>query len=107
MPIKSCKVGDKPGFRWGDTNKCWTYEPNNEESRKKAKKQVIRQAIKIESPKKFKEIMKSESSDEDYSEALSELLYDPETTQEELFVLMDTLGFNILEQAIVISKRGK
>lgn len=106
MPIKSCKIDDKPGYKYGDRGHCYTYTPNNEESRKTAKKKAIYQGLKIAgSPEKFKKEM--ESSGEDYSEIIAELLYDKETTQEELFILMDTLGFNILEQAVVISERSK
>ncbi len=46
MPIQSCTKNGKPGFRWGKTGKCYTY--NNEKSRKAAisKAQKQQQAIK-------------------------------------------------------------
>jgi hypothetical protein len=57
MPIQSCTQDGKPGYRWGNTNKCWTYTPGDEASRKEAKRQVVKQALVIEGPKNFKKIM--------------------------------------------------
>lgn len=54
MPIKHCEKDGKPGFSWGNTNKCWTYDPKSEASKKKAKANCIKQAIAIEGPDKFK-----------------------------------------------------
>ena len=34
MPIKSCQEKGKPGFKAGDTGKCYTY--SNEASRQRA-----------------------------------------------------------------------
>jgi len=47
MPIKSCESDKKPGLKWGDSGKCYTYEPKNEGSRNKAKKSAILQGIAI------------------------------------------------------------
>lgn len=35
MPIQSCKIEGKPGFRWGRRGKCYTYTPGNGESRQR------------------------------------------------------------------------
>ena len=43
MPVQNCKVGEKPGYRWGSKGKCYTYSPNNEASRKKAKQKAYLQ----------------------------------------------------------------
>ena len=40
MPVKNCKSNGKPGYKWGDSGKCYTYTPNNEASRKKAKQKA-------------------------------------------------------------------
>ena len=45
MPIKKCSVDGKPGYKWGDTGKCYTYIPGNEASMKAAKKKAIKQAV--------------------------------------------------------------
>jgi hypothetical protein len=45
MPIKSCESDKKPGLKWGDSGKCYTYQPKNEGSRNKAKKKAIIQGI--------------------------------------------------------------
>lgn len=57
MPIKHCEKNGKPGFSWGNSSKCWTYDPKNESSKKKAKANCIKQAIAIEGLQKFKEEM--------------------------------------------------
>ena len=36
MPVQSCVKDGKPGFRWGKTGKCYTYTPDDEDSRKEA-----------------------------------------------------------------------
>lgn len=47
MPIKECQDNGKPGLKWGDKGKCYTYTPNDATSRNKAKKDAIKQAIAI------------------------------------------------------------
>jgi len=47
MPIKDCQENGKQGFKWGDQGKCYTYTPNNEGSKRNAKKKAISQAIAI------------------------------------------------------------
>jgi phosphoserine phosphatase len=47
MPITECQDNGKPGLKWGEKGKCYTYTPNNEISRNNAKKKVIKQAIAI------------------------------------------------------------
>jgi len=45
MPIKSCEENKKPGYKWGDEGKCYTYNPDNEGERRNAKKSAIIQGI--------------------------------------------------------------
>lgn len=48
MPIKSCQKDGKPGFKFGDRGKCYTYTAGNEASRRVAlaKAQAQMRAIK-------------------------------------------------------------
>lgn len=45
MPVKECQSEGKSGLKWGDSGKCYTYTPNNEGSRNRAKKKAIIQGI--------------------------------------------------------------
>lgn len=47
MPVKNCEDNKKPGYKWGDEGKCYTYDPNNESSRRTAKKSAILQGLAI------------------------------------------------------------
>lgn len=48
MPIKECVEDKKPGFRYGDTGKCYTVDdPEDEKALLKAKKKAIKQAAAI------------------------------------------------------------
>ena len=50
MPIKPCSLNGKPGFKYGDSGKCYTYAPGNkasvERARERAKTQM--RAIKAQ-----------------------------------------------------------
>lgn len=83
MPIKNCNKDGKPGYSWGNTNKCWTYDPNNEASRKKARQNCIKQGY-AEDPKKFKQEMASASergdiADEEISQVILASIFDAPT----------------------------
>ncbi len=47
MPIKECILNGKPGFKWGNVGKCYTYNPISESSTKEAKQKAINQGIAI------------------------------------------------------------
>lgn len=47
MPIKSCEENKKPGFKWGDSGKCYTYTPKNEGSLRNARKKAAIQGLAI------------------------------------------------------------
>jgi hypothetical protein len=47
MPVNECQENSKPGLKWGDSGKCYTYTPNNEGSRKNAKKKALTQGLAI------------------------------------------------------------
>ena len=45
MPIQNCSSGENPGFKWGDSGKCYIYTPGNEASMKEARKKAQAQGI--------------------------------------------------------------
>ena len=45
MPIKTCQFENRPGYKWGDQGKCYTYDPQSDASRKSAKRKAIRQGV--------------------------------------------------------------
>jgi phage head maturation protease len=44
MPLKRCQDDDQPGWKWGDSGKCYTYTRGNEESETEARKKAMAQA---------------------------------------------------------------
>jgi len=32
MPVQECQQDGKPGYRWGEQGKCYTYRPGNKEA---------------------------------------------------------------------------
>jgi hypothetical protein len=47
MPVKECQENGKPGLKWGDAGKCYTYSPYNEGSKNKAKQSAILQGLAV------------------------------------------------------------
>ena len=47
MPVKSCQIDNKPGYKWGDQGKCYEYNPNDDASKADAKKKAIGQGVAI------------------------------------------------------------
>lgn len=47
MPVKPCRSGGKPGYKWGDSGKCYTYTPNNTQSRVAARNRAEKQGQAI------------------------------------------------------------
>jgi len=47
MPVKSCELDTKPGFKWGDAGKCYTYTKDNEGSLRNARKKAAIQGLAI------------------------------------------------------------
>lgn len=56
MPVKRCRSDDKPGWKYGDSGKCYTYTAGNKKSESTAKLKAAKQGIAIsrESGEKFK-----------------------------------------------------
>lgn len=48
MPILNCTLNGKPGYKWGNKGKCYTYTPGNEKSRKEAKQKAYKQGAAID-----------------------------------------------------------
>lgn len=40
MPVYSCYENGRPGYRWGENGKCYTYQPGDERSRRRAKQRA-------------------------------------------------------------------
>jgi hypothetical protein len=47
MPVRECQENDKPGYKWGEQGKCYTYNPDNEGQRRKAKQNAIIQGYAV------------------------------------------------------------
>ena len=51
MPVKRCQSDGKPGYKWGDEGKCYTYTQGDDESRERAKAKAERQGRAVEANK--------------------------------------------------------
>jgi hypothetical protein len=47
MPVMSCSLNNKPGWKWGRSGECYIYDPNSEISIKRARDKARRQGIAI------------------------------------------------------------
>lgn len=47
MPVRECSEDGKPGYKWGEAGKCYTFTPGNDASQKEAKRKAINQGIAI------------------------------------------------------------
>ena len=47
MPIQECQINGQPGYKWGESGKCYTYEKGNNQSMNEAKRKAIEQARAI------------------------------------------------------------
>ena len=47
MPVHNCQINNEPGYKWGKAGKCYSYNPDDEGSKKDAKKKAIAQGIAI------------------------------------------------------------
>lgn len=58
MPVKRCTLEDRPGFKWGDAGKCYTYAPGNSASMAAAKLKAEMQGAAV----KVKQVQAGKSS---------------------------------------------
>lgn len=56
MPIQSCSLDNKPGFKWGQQGKCYTYDPKSETSKSNAHDKARAQGAAIGDYKMNKQI---------------------------------------------------
>jgi hypothetical protein len=56
MPVKKCSTDGRPGWKWGDAGRCYTYEPGSEKASVNAKKKAIAQGIAIEGPEGIEDL---------------------------------------------------
>lgn len=47
MPIQTCQSNNKPGYKWGNQGKCYTYTPGDEDGRNRAKRKAYIQGLAI------------------------------------------------------------
>lgn len=47
MPLMRCKSGNKPGWKYGSSGKCYTYASGNKSSEKAAKMKAAKQGVAI------------------------------------------------------------
>ena len=47
MPVRSCTINGKPGFKWGRQGKCYPYNAASIQSRNRAKAKAARQGRAI------------------------------------------------------------
>lgn len=51
MPVKQCQEDGRPGYKWGDEGKCYTYTEGNESSKKRAKAKAAKQGAAAQANK--------------------------------------------------------
>jgi len=47
MPVMRCQENGKPGYKYGESGKCYTYTPGNLKDEKQAKEKAIQQGLAI------------------------------------------------------------
>jgi len=47
MPIMKCKLNNKPGYRWGISGQCYTWEIGDKDKEKEAYNKARKQGIAI------------------------------------------------------------
>lgn len=53
MPVQPCQENGQKGYKWGESGKCYTYTPGNEQSRKRAHDKAAKQGRAIQVNKEF------------------------------------------------------
>jgi hypothetical protein len=48
MPVQECREQGKPGYRWGQQGKCYTYTPGNLRERAEARMRAESQGYAAE-----------------------------------------------------------
>lgn len=84
MPVKKCQSEGKPGYKCGDSGKCYTYTPGNERSRKSAKRKAILQCRAMDEP--VEESDYDDGFDEEWFDDLMEAITKDIELMEEVIV---------------------
>lgn len=45
MPLQRCEEEGRPGWRWGQAGKCYTYAPGSAAAERLAKQRAMAQAV--------------------------------------------------------------
>jgi len=48
MPVRSCSENNRPGYRWGEEGKCYTYKKGDKEGASRARARAERQGAAVE-----------------------------------------------------------
>lgn len=48
MPVQPCREDGQPGFKWGESGKCYKYTSGDDRSRERARELAARQGRAIE-----------------------------------------------------------
>lgn len=49
MPLKRCQSNGRPGWKWGDRGKCYTYRKGDKAGSARARRKALQQARAIKS----------------------------------------------------------
>jgi hypothetical protein len=63
-PMQRCNSGGKPGFKWGNKGKCYTYSPGDQASIRRAKRKSRLQGRAIEASKLLNAMEKEDAKKE-------------------------------------------
>jgi hypothetical protein len=47
MPVMKCTDKGKPGYKFGESGKCYTYTPGNSREEQEAKRKAVLQGVAI------------------------------------------------------------
>lgn len=47
MPLQRCEEEGRPGWKWGEAGKCFTYAPGSAAAEKLARQRAMAQAVAI------------------------------------------------------------
>jgi len=45
MPLNECQLDGKPGWRWGQSGKCYVYTPGSEAGSRLARARALKQGV--------------------------------------------------------------
>lgn len=96
MPLKECESNGRPGYKWGDNGKCYTYDPGDEKSRNEAKRRAYIQGYAIEGNK----IEKDDANESDVDElSIEDFLRYLIDFEDKIIDLCDRAARNVSEKS--------